>query len=192
MTIGDSRPSRSHPARSQFGQHLIPRSSRTTSPEAPGQARQSPQRHGWKALLTPGIPAYHRSGRKRQDRPVTPEVVGSSPVAPVKYLQSGIFCCRSWRKRPPVSFHPAYIPHANGLESPQEAGQRRKFPQCVVRAEMTGGLRAPGCERCAFAGTPVVAGSSFDCHPLGSRGSDPCLRRPPRQKRHSWYANART
>src|SRR5918995_6282205 len=31
----------------------------------------------------PEIPAYSRSARKRQDRPVTPEVAGSSPVAPV-------------------------------------------------------------------------------------------------------------
>jgi hypothetical protein len=29
------------------------------------------------------IPAYRRSARKRQDRPVTPEAAGSSPVAPV-------------------------------------------------------------------------------------------------------------
>jgi hypothetical protein len=47
----------------------------------------------------PGIPAYPRVGRKRQDRPVTPEVAGSSPVAPVKYLQIGIFCWLFWRKR---------------------------------------------------------------------------------------------
>jgi hypothetical protein len=37
----------------------------------------------WKGLLLPQIPAYPRSARKRQDRPVTPEVAGSSPVAPV-------------------------------------------------------------------------------------------------------------
>jgi hypothetical protein len=30
------------------------------------------------------IPAYPHSARKRQDRPVTPEVAGSSPVAPVE------------------------------------------------------------------------------------------------------------
>jgi len=30
-----------------------------------------------------GIPAYHSSAPKRQDRPVTPAVAGSSPVAPV-------------------------------------------------------------------------------------------------------------
>jgi hypothetical protein len=38
-----------------------------------------------KALLTPRIPAYSRSARKRHDRPVTPEVAGSSPVAPVSF-----------------------------------------------------------------------------------------------------------
>jgi hypothetical protein len=45
--------------------------------------RQSPQRQGRKALLLLGIPAYPRSSRKRHDRPVTPEVAGSSPVAAV-------------------------------------------------------------------------------------------------------------
>ncbi len=37
-----------------------------------------------KCLLMPGIPAYSRSARNHQDRPVTPEVAGSSPVAPVE------------------------------------------------------------------------------------------------------------
>jgi hypothetical protein len=33
-------------------------------------------------------------------RPVTPEVAGSSPVAPVEnILQISVFCCRSWRRR---------------------------------------------------------------------------------------------
>jgi len=31
----------------------------------------------------------------RERRPVTPEVAGSSSVAPVKYLQIGIFCCQA-------------------------------------------------------------------------------------------------
>src|SRR5829696_4893313 len=36
-------------------------------------------------------------------RPVTPEVAGSSPVAPVENtLQISTFCCRFWRKRPPA------------------------------------------------------------------------------------------
>jgi len=34
-------------------------------------------------MLTAESPAYPCSARKRQDRPVTPEVAGSSPVAPV-------------------------------------------------------------------------------------------------------------
>src|SRR5581483_4803946 len=51
-------------------------------PEIPAGTRSSPQHGAPKALLSPGIPAYRRSTRKRQDRPVTPEVAGSSPVAP--------------------------------------------------------------------------------------------------------------
>ena len=36
------------------------------------------------------------SGSKTDDRrPVTPEVAGSSPVAPVKFLQIELCCCRS-------------------------------------------------------------------------------------------------
>jgi hypothetical protein len=64
-------------------QRAIPHTSRSRSPEAPARTRQYPQRHRRKALLAPGIHAYPRSGRTRQDRPVTPEVAGSSPVAPV-------------------------------------------------------------------------------------------------------------
>ncbi len=69
---------------SLFRQRSIPRSSRTRSPEAPDRGRQFPQHQERKALVTAGIPGYPRSGRKRHDRPVTPEVAGSSPVAPVK------------------------------------------------------------------------------------------------------------
>ena len=60
--------SRAHPAR---GRRELPR--RPPIPATPGS----------KGPLTPGIPAYPRSARKCHDRPVTPEVAGSSPVAPV-------------------------------------------------------------------------------------------------------------
>jgi hypothetical protein len=52
-------------------------------------------------------------------RPVTPEVAGSSPVAPVKYLQIAMFCCRSRRKRPSASFHPAHIPPETSPGNPR-------------------------------------------------------------------------
>jgi hypothetical protein len=42
-----------------------------------------PAKAEWKGLLLLQISAYPRSAPKRQDRPVTPEVAGSSPVAPV-------------------------------------------------------------------------------------------------------------
>jgi hypothetical protein len=54
--------------------------------EAAGSSRQYPRipaTAGRKILHLPEIPAYPRPGRKRQDRPVTPEVAGWSPVAPV-------------------------------------------------------------------------------------------------------------
>src|SRR5207253_298155 len=48
----------------------------------PGRHPRVPARPSSKDLLAAGLPAYSRSARKRQDRPVTPEVAGSSPVAP--------------------------------------------------------------------------------------------------------------
>jgi len=75
-----------------------------------GEWRIAGGRHWPKALLQPVIPAYLRSTRKHQDRPVTPKVAGSSPVAPVKSLQTGGFCWPEYRQRPPASLHPALIP----------------------------------------------------------------------------------
>jgi len=46
-----------------------------------------PARPQPKGLLVREIPAYSRSAPRQQDRPVTPEVAGSSPVAPVNSLQ---------------------------------------------------------------------------------------------------------
>jgi hypothetical protein len=54
--------------------------------EVAGNPRRHPRipaRPSSKGPAAAGIPAYTRSARKRQDRPVTPEVAGSSPVAPV-------------------------------------------------------------------------------------------------------------
>jgi hypothetical protein len=45
----------------------------------PGNPRKVTLRE---ALLSRRIPAYPRPSRRHHDRPVTPEVAGSSPVAP--------------------------------------------------------------------------------------------------------------
>jgi hypothetical protein len=63
---------------------MIPHSSRTSLPEAPAYSRESPHPQRRKALRFTRIPAYPCSTRKPHDRPVTPEVAGSSPVAPVR------------------------------------------------------------------------------------------------------------
>jgi hypothetical protein len=76
----DDAPSR----RLLLRQRSIPRSSRTGSPQSPAKPRESPQWWSQKAMLTAESPAYPCSARKRQDRPVTPEVAGSSPVAPAQ------------------------------------------------------------------------------------------------------------
>ena len=79
----------------QRRQHSIPHTSRRRLSEAPYRYP--------KTLLTAEIPAYPRLSRKHHDRPVTPEVAGSSPVAPVENtLQIGIFCCQRGRNRPPA------------------------------------------------------------------------------------------
>ena len=110
-TLGNT-PSRADPA---GGRRRLP-------PRYPSYPRNA---WGRKALLSRVIPAKSRSARKYQDRPVTPEVAGSSPVAPVKSLQIGIFCCRLRRKRPPASFqsrtHPA-------RQSPLEPSPSRLIP----------------------------------------------------------------
>ena len=66
-----------------------------------------------KALLAAEIPAYPRSGRKRHDRPVTPEVAGSSPVAPVKTpVNPPLLLPRLARTTAGLLINPALIPHA--------------------------------------------------------------------------------
>ena len=57
---------------------LIPHEIAGSSP----RTRKSLHPRGRRILLMRGIPADPGSGRKRQDRPVTPEVAGSTPVAP--------------------------------------------------------------------------------------------------------------
>src|SRR5215207_11120686 len=107
----------------------IPCSSRGRSPDTPRPRPPIPATAEWKGLLLRQIPAYPRSARKRQDRPVTPEVAGSSPVASVNYLQISIFCCRDRRNRPPASSHPAEIPHPN---QPQIAARSLLYPRITA------------------------------------------------------------
>ena len=89
-----------------------------------------------KVLLMLEIPARSRSARNHQDRPVTPEVAGSSPVAPVKYLQISIVCCLARRKRPPASIHPAHIPHGNPRTRPAKAANSRNPLVPATRPEV--------------------------------------------------------
>jgi hypothetical protein len=62
--------------------------------EAFGSSRRHPRIPAMpeaKDLLKVGISADPRSPRKSQDRPVTPEVAGSSPVAPVSVCRGFVF-----------------------------------------------------------------------------------------------------
>src|SRR5439155_19116268 len=96
--------------------------------------RLSPQRHGRKALLWPVIPAYPRSARKRHDRPVTPEVAGSSPVAPVKDLRVGLFSCPCRRKRTPVFCDPVLILPGCSRRKPCVAAKARSASAVAERS----------------------------------------------------------
>ena len=94
------------------------------SPEVPARPQESPRDDRRKPSFPSQIAAYPRSSRNRQDRPVTPEVAGStfgrSRKAPAnrKALRCPIGC-----KRPPASPHLARIAHA---ESPPRAGPTRR------------------------------------------------------------------
>jgi hypothetical protein len=60
--------------------HLLHRPCRVVA----GRSRSQPVRSTRKCLLQPVIPGRSRLYRSRPYRPVTPEVAGSSPVAPIK------------------------------------------------------------------------------------------------------------
>jgi hypothetical protein len=89
----------------------IPRISRRRSSEAPADPRRSPQITATEALLTAVIPANPRPARSEHDRPVTPEVAGSSPVAPAlkvpatwgSMLSGQARPVAPWPKRGPLS-----------------------------------------------------------------------------------------
>src|SRR6266542_354922 len=119
---GAAGPSRSSGPCLPLRQLLFPRSSRTSLPEGPVGSRESPQPQGREALRFTGIPADPRSTRKRHDRPVTPEVAGSSPVAPVKVPANWRLLLPHWTKSTgdflSSRAHPA-------RESPQKAGRSR-------------------------------------------------------------------
>jgi hypothetical protein len=59
--------------------------------EAPGDTRLFPHASGRKALLSPVIPAYPRPARRDHDRPVTPEVAGSSHLRDHTTTSAGPF-----------------------------------------------------------------------------------------------------
>jgi hypothetical protein len=113
------------PSVHRSGNDRIPRPSRRRSPEAPARARQSPQDEGRKALLSAGIPAYSRPSRNNQDRPVTPEVAGSSPVAPVKI--------------------PANRQVVLSVQTPDRRQLHRPFRSKTRNGQKTARNQSPGC-----------------------------------------------
>ena len=74
----------------------IPKEAAESSRRCPA----SPQARRRKALLSRVIPPSRHPARERQDRPVTPEVADSSPVAPVHTfsLENHAVSCLIWLK----------------------------------------------------------------------------------------------
>ena len=100
----DNHTSRAHPA---GGRRKLP-----PTPANPRKASVEKARSHGDPRLSPLIPNH-------QDRPVTPEVAGSSPVAPVK-VPANRHLLSPLDRRP--FLHPAWIPHAKRPEIP--AGSR--------------------------------------------------------------------
>ena len=130
-------------------------------PEASGTTRESPQRRKSESPAHGEIPAYPRSTRKCHDRPVTPEVAGSSPVAPVKYLQITSFVARVGTKTAGL--------HGSRVDPARESGfcsefsfsygaARRFHPALIPHAPLPGGGRSRAAWRgVADATTPLHA-----------------------------------
>ncbi len=107
-----------------------------TTQALPGGSRSEPVTAGWPGEEMPA-PAVIQGGsrlyRLSLYRPVTPEVAGSSPVAPaINILQISRFCCPAGRKRPPAFFRScAHRVQARKVLSPGvfvSARRRGRFP----------------------------------------------------------------
>jgi hypothetical protein len=182
-----STASRTNTNCSLLRQRPIPRGSRTSSPEAPARTRESPQSQGRKALLTPGIPAYPRSARKRHDRPVTPEVAGSSPVAPVKLPANGSIVLSGKAQRS-TRLHKTRV--RAGPNRPKTGRKRVRAPrrQAVcgrVEADREGGVRLHKMAGGQGSTWHVEVRSQQPRRPPPAGGA------PPRRPRRAWGALSR-
>jgi hypothetical protein len=82
-----------------------------------------------------------RQSSRLSNRPVTPEVAGSSPVAPVEnILQIGLFCCLAWRRRPPASRRPPALNPTGDQPPPYR-------PKSAANQHLPAGGRALGERR---------------------------------------------
>src|SRR5688500_18907434 len=124
------------PSVHRSGNDRIRRPSRRRSPEAPARARQSPQGHGEAALLSPVIPAYSGPARTYQDRPVTPEVAGSSPVAPVKVPVKRVLL---FALRGASDLGPQEIPRTSRTGIPADSRPEPVIPATCSAGQIAGG-----------------------------------------------------
>jgi hypothetical protein len=86
-------------------------------------------RRSEKCLQTRPFRGVRRGASRCPTRPVTPEVAGSSPVAPIKLLQIDMFCCRSRHRRTPAFVSSRICPARNPRREPVRAANSRN-PWC--------------------------------------------------------------
>jgi hypothetical protein len=134
----------------------IPRSSRRTPPEASAHTRRSPQRTRRIGLLIREIASYLGSARRCHARPVTPEVAGSSPVAPAKYLQIHMFLGGETASLPSI---PRSSREKIIRRSTLDGRDRRESPQDGCPFEVAGGRMLRTVQaRAVFRATAKIRG----------------------------------
>jgi hypothetical protein len=146
---------------------------RTESARCKTRQRGIPQDAAGSSRRRSAIPASYKTSclrgesplipgptRKHQDRPVTPEVAGSSPVASVEHsLQIDIFCCRAWRNRPPA-FQP--VKRLSRTRIPDEVRSSKALQMAIFSG------RAPGQSRRSSRADPASEWPICLEWPLGS------------------------
>jgi hypothetical protein len=137
--------------------------------EVGGSPRRRPAIRVGQRTKSPALatnPRLARASPGKPSRAVTPEVAGSSPVAPVLRLQRPanmhVLLSAKARTTAGFPFHPAHIAHGNPRSKPGIAANSRNS------AYRSSGRRSSRsrCGTAAFAGTFLQAGSAPACIPL--------------------------
>jgi hypothetical protein len=116
----------------------------------------------WRNQFDRGVPRR----ATRIERPVTPEVAGSSPVAPVKVLQIGILSYRRRSDRPPASCDPAHIP---APENSRPGPLKAQIPASQTTGQVAGRPRQTTVEMRRFPAALSIAQAARSADPAQVR-----------------------